>query len=90
MKPSEELKAFKDEERVPGFFEGLSEEEKMARNIKYTELKINVDIFNDDIVKLDEAKQEELKVFDKERDEARQVIGKKHSELMDLFLAKYD
>lgn len=44
MTAQEDLTAFMAEERVPGFYSALTDEEKLARNVIYTELKINVDI----------------------------------------------
>lgn len=54
----QELENFKEEERVEGFYENLTEKEKIKRNLKYTELKIAVDI-----------ERKKLEEFYKKRDE---------------------
>lgn len=71
----EELEAFMAEERVPGFYAGLTEEEKIARNLQYTQLKIEADIEKAKITAFNEAKQEAFDTFEQQKNVEKQALG---------------
>jgi len=83
MNPIEILNAFKEEERVEGFYESLTEEEKIARNIEYTQLKINVDIHNKKVAEFQSAKDQAFEELRLAQDAEKIALGQLWQEAED-------
>ena len=70
------LNAFIAEERADGFYKNLTDEQKIARNLIYTQLKIDVSIEVKKVSDFNVSKDEAFKSLAQEHDAERIALGK--------------